>query len=277
LKLTEFLTQTTLKFEKAEIHTARLDAEVITAHILGIEKYRLVTDINRELSNDEVEILEKAIKRRLSFEPVAYITGIKEFYSIDFYVTGDVLIPRPETELLVDMAIYWAGMGSSVLDLCTGSGAVAVALKKSRPDLKVYASDISDKALKIARKNADNTLGKGHVDFRKGDLYLPFDGILFDLIISNPPYIDERLAGKLQKELDYEPSSALYCGNGGKEVVARIIDESGNNLSDTGVLLLEIGSDQRAFIEEKGISAGYNVTVMNDYAGLARVATLKKF
>lgn len=276
MKLGEFLTDAASRLAAAGIPTSRLDAEVITARELGVERYRLITDTNRELTQQETSSLNKLINRRLEFEPVAYITGIKEFYAIEFLVTRDVLIPRPETELLVDMAIYWAPMYASVLDLCAGSGAIAVALKKSRPDLAVTASDISGMALDIAGENANRVLGRDKITFCHGDLFSPVKGKVFDLIVSNPPYVDIELRGTLQKELDYEPANALYCEDGGRSVIARIIGSAAEHLADDGVLLLEIGSDQRAFVEENGAAHGFTVSILNDYAGFPRVATLKR-
>ena len=276
MKLSKYLADATSRLDKTGIHTSRLDAEVIAAHTLGIERYRLITDANRELSESEISRLNKLIKRRLESEPVAYITGVKEFYSIEFMVTRDVLIPRPETELLVDMALYWAPMHSDVLDLCAGSGAIAVALKKARPDLTVTAADISGMALEVARENAERVLGAGKISFCHGDLFSPLKGKVFDLIVSNPPYVDIELKGTLQKELDYEPAQALYCGDNGRAVIAKIIDGAVEHLADDGVLLLEIGSDQRAFVEEDGAAHGFQVSILNDYAGFPRVATLKR-
>jgi len=191
-------------------------------------------------------------------------------------VNKDVLIPRPETELLVDMAIYWAGLNSSVLDLCTGSGAIAVALKHSRGDLDVCASDVSARALKVAEKNAERLLGKRRISFFEGDLFAPFKNEKFDLIVSNPPYVAGDLKGELQKELDYEPHNALYAEDDGRAVIRRIIEEAPAYFEEKGVLLLEIGSNHREFIEDEGKRRGFTVSVLNDYAGLPRVATLKK-
>ena len=158
--LGELVKNLTLRFKEGDIVNPSLDAEILVSGVLDIERYKIVTDRDRLLTKDEILKIEKYAQRRLKFEPVAYITGIKEFYSLDFIVNKDVLIPRPETELLVDMAIYWGGIGSRVLDLCTGSGAIAVVLKHSRPDLDIHASDISEKALKTAKKNALRILGR---------------------------------------------------------------------------------------------------------------------
>lgn len=276
MQIGEYIKDITQKLRDGGIASPALDAEVLMAHFLRMEKHQLLTWNDRLLSDTEKALIDKAVKRRLKFEPVAYITGIKEFYSLEFSVSKDVLIPRPETELLVDMAIYWAGLNASVLDLCTGSGAVAVALKHSRGDLDVCASDISEKALKVAERNAESILGKRRISFFHGDLFVPFKGEKFDLIVSNPPYVSAGLRGELQRELDYEPHEALYAEDDGKTVIRRIVIEAPGYLNDNGVLLLEIGSNHRDFIKEIGEKCGYAVSVLSDYAGLPRVATLKK-
>lgn len=276
MKIGDYIKTITQSLREAGIASPAIDAEVIAAHFLDMERHQLLTWNDRLLTDTEKSVIDKAVKRRLKFEPVAYITGVKEFYSLEFTVSKDVLIPRPETELLVDMAIYWAGLNASVLDLCTGSGAIAVALKHSRGDLDVCASDISKKALKVAEKNAERLLGKRRISFFEGDLFSPFEDEKFDLIVSNPPYVSGDLKGALQKELDYEPHNALYAEDDGRAVIRRIIDEAPAYLVESGVLLLEIGSNHREFIEEEGRMRGFTVSVLNDYAGLPRVATLKK-
>lgn len=276
MTLGEIAKNLALRLKEGGIENPLLDSDILITSVLDIERYKLVTDRDRVLTGEEIKAVEKCALRRLKFEPVAYITGVKEFYSIDFEVNKDVLIPRPETELLVDMAIYWGGNGARVLDLCTGSGAIAVVLKHSRPDLDVYASDVSEKAIKVAKKNAVEILGPKKINFIHGDLFTPFKGEKFNLIISNPPYVDAELQGKLQKEIDFEPEIALFAGNKGTDIIKKIIEESSEHLEDKGILLLEIGSDQQDFIHATGEKCGFTVSVLNDYAGFPRVATLKK-
>jgi len=276
LRIDNLLNDITARFAEAGIESPRLDCEVLAAHALDIEKYKLITDSFRNLTPDEIKKIEKMVKRRLSFEPVAYITGIKEFYSLDFIVNKHVLIPRPETELLVDMGIYWSAMHASVLDLCTGSGAVAIALKHSRRDLEMYASDISADALNVAKKNASIINGGGGIKFIKGDLFEPFRGKRFDVIISNPPYVSPEEAESLKKDLSFEPEIALFAPEKGRGIISKIISEAGDYLNEKGILLLEIGSSQGPFVTEKGEKTGYTVSILNDYSGLPRVATLKK-
>lgn len=274
--LGELVKTLTRRLTDAGIVSPQLDVEVLVSSVLEIERYKLVADRDRLLMKEEILAVEKCVKRRLKFEPVAYITGLKEFYSLEFLVNKDVLIPRPETELLVDMAVYWGATGSRVLDLGTGSGAIAVALKHSRPDMDLYASDISDRALKVARKNARRILGPKKINFVCGDLFMPFAGKRFNLIVSNPPYVDTDLKDKLQKEISFEPDIALFSRNAGRDALLRIIENSGEFLEDKGILLLEIGSDQQAFVSKTGRKHGYEVSILNDYSGLPRVATLKK-
>ena len=276
MRLDNLLKDITGRLKAAGIENPRLDCEVLAAHALDIEKYRLISEGFRNLSQDEIKKIEKLVKRRLNFEPVAYITGVKEFYSLDFAVNKDVLIPRPETELLVDMGIYWAPPDGSVLDLCTGSGAAAIAIKYSRVDLKMSASDISEKALKGARKNSRLILGSGSIRFFQGNLFEPFKGKKFDLIVSNPPYVSPEDKGTLQRELFFEPEIALFASDSGRDVIRRIIEEADEYLTERGVLLMEIGSSQGAYVEESAARMGYAVTILNDYAGQPRVATFKR-
>lgn len=276
MRLDKFIKEITGRLSGAGIESARLDCEVIVAHALDLEKYKLITDSSRNLTPDEIKKIEKMIKRRLKFEPVAYITGTKEFYSLDFIVNKHVLIPRPETELLVDMAIYWGGINSSVLDLCTGSGAAAVALKHSRVDLDVSASDISPEALKVARKNSLIINGRGGIKFYRGDLFEPLIGKSFDVIISNPPYVSIDEADSLKKDLFFEPEIALFAPAKGTGIIEKIIGEAGDYLNEKGVLLLEMGNSQGQFVTKLGEKKGYTVSILNDYSGLPRIATLKK-
>lgn len=276
MRLDNLLKEITARLTEAGIESPRLDCEILAAHALDVEKYKLITDSFRNLTPDEIKKIDKLIKRRLAFEPVAYITGVKEFYSLDFIVNKHVLIPRPETELLVDMGIYWAPMHGSVLDLCTGSGAVAIALKHSRRDLEMYASDISADALKVAKKNASLINGGGGIKFMKGDLFEPFKGKRFDVIISNPPYVSAEEAASLKKDLSFEPEIALFAPENGTFVIYRIINEAEDYLNEKGTLLLEIGSSQEPFVTDMGEKKGYSVSILNDYSGLPRVVTLKK-
>ncbi len=262
------------RFRETGIDTARLDAEILVSHALGTERYSLALSPERDLSAQELHRMEGFAERRLRGEPVAYILNGKEFYSLNFFVDRRVLIPRPETELLVDLALYHAPMNGHVLDLGTGSGAIAVAVKHNRGDCTVLATDISDGAIAVASRNAAEILGSGAVEFRHGDLFAPVEGLRFDVIVSNPPYVDSSDMQSLQRELSFEPGEALFAGDGGTSVIRRIIGDAPCFLSPSGVLLIEIGEAMRNFVKARGVEAGFHVSVLNDYAGLPRVAVL---
>ncbi|MBP6993493.1 MAG: peptide chain release factor N(5)-glutamine methyltransferase, partial [Spirochaetes bacterium] len=197
MRVSQVLADLSDRMNETGIPSAVLDTELLVAHALCTDRHRLRVGGDRELTPEEERLIGRLAKRRLQFEPVAYILGSKEFYSLDFTVNRNVLIPRPETELLVDMAVYYARLNSSVADIGTGSGAIAVALKHERPDLDVHATDISAKALAVARKNATRLLGKNRIRFHRGSLCEPLSGLRFHVIAVNPPYVDRKTAGSL--------------------------------------------------------------------------------
>ncbi|HDP79393.1 MAG TPA: peptide chain release factor N(5)-glutamine methyltransferase [Spirochaetes bacterium] len=261
---------------ETECETPDLDARVLMAHALGIEPSHLLIEGARELAAHEEALAFSLLERRMRHEPVAYITGKKEFYSLEFLVGPEVLIPRPETELLVDMALYHAPRQGRVLDLGTGSGAIAVSIKHNRKDLAVYATDISPAAVESARANCARLLGGGEIIFATGDLFEPVDGEVFDLIASNPPYVDPGQRDRLRPDLAYEPSLALYADDRGGAVVFRIIDEAPPRLAPGGMVIMELCPDLRERVMRKGRDRGFDVSIINDYGGFARVALLKQ-
>jgi release factor glutamine methyltransferase len=253
----------------------RLDAEVIVSHVLGTERHMLVIGQAGEIGDAEEARIEALVSRRARGEPVAYLTGRKEFYAMDFTVSRDVLIPRPETELLVDLAIYYVPRGGSVLDIGTGSGAIALALARNRPDADVTATDISAAALKVARGNAAEMSGGKRIRFLRGDLYNPIGETRYDLIVANPPYIAPGEMPGLQRELSFEPREALVADDDGFQVIARLIEGAPGHLKPGGLLLLEMGALHRERIMHAGAAYGFHVSVMNDYGGLPRVAVCR--
>lgn len=275
MRITEKLAIVAEQFSELGISSAMLDAELIVSHVLDCDRYLLRTNDDRDLSSAEIQRIDNIVKRRRAFEPVAYILGSKEFYSLDFIVNSDVLIPRPETELLVDMAVYYAPMNGVVVDIGTGSGAIAIALKHTRSDLTVHATDLSDKALIVARKNAARIAGKNNILFHHGDLFDPLADMRFQVIVTNPPYVNRNMVGELQKDLSFEPEVALFAENGGTEIIDRIITSARKYLADNGVLLVEIGAEMADFVKMKGKKMGFSISILNDYAGLPRVAVMK--
>ncbi len=272
----EALSIATDRFIKAGIPSAVLDAEVLLAYVLGMERYRLLIERSRELSPGQCRRFVALAERRLSGEPVAYLVRNKEFYSLDFLVTPAVLIPRPETEILVDLALYYAPQGGRLLDLGTGSGAIAVSVKHARRDLAVYATDISKPALAVARRNCARHLGRNAIRFLHGDLYGPLQGLRFDVILSNPPYVDPMEAASLQREIGCEPGIALFAEDRGLAVIERIIAGLAPHLLEGGTAIIEISPGVRDRVMDLAGLHGFLASTMADYAGMPRVAVLKR-
>jgi len=273
--LGRLLTWTTNFLKDKQADSPRLDAEVLLAHILGVQRIALYTRFD-ELASDEVRNrYRQLVKQRVEGCPVAYLVGFKEFYNLRFNVTPAVLIPRPETELLVLEAIRLAKPHSTprIVDVGTGSGAVALTLAKHLPQARVTAIDLSPEALEVAKKNAEQHKLTS-VRFLLGDLLQPVASEKFDLVVSNPPYIDSEVVKQLPITVkNFEPKLALDGGPGGTAIIERLAIEAKAVLEPGGHLLLEIGADQGksvpALLERLG---GYGpVTVLPDHAGLPRV------
>lgn len=283
----------------------RLDAEALLSRALDIDRVGLYTQYERILSEEEVNNFFGLVERRNKREPLQYILGNTEFFGLEFVVTPDVLIPRPETELLVEEAIRIVTSDKlqvtskeknselltphsslGILDLCTGSGCIAVTLAKKLEGVKIYGVDISAKALRVAKENARRHGVEGKINFIQGDLFEPFTvhssqftvhGCRFDLIVSNPPYIPSSEIDFLQEEVkDYEPREALDGGNNGLSFLKRIIKEAPDYLKAGGSLLLEIGYGQKERVyeiaEEREIYQTHKV--IKDFAGIERVVKL---
>jgi len=247
-----------------------LDAALLLAHVTGASRAALAAHPERALSTEQAAALEALAGRRLRGEPVAYLTGRREFWSLDLGVTPDVLVPRPETELLVELAL--AALADvarpAVLDLGTGSGAIALALARERPDAAVTAVDRSAEALAVAAANAAR-LGIGNVRFLRGSWFEPVAGARFDLVASNPPYLaadDAALAA-----LACEPRSALVAGRSGLEALAQVCAGAPAVLAPGGALVVEHGAAQGAAVRGLMSAAGLvDVATHRDLAGLER-------
>ena len=271
---------TTDDLKKRGIATARLDAELIVCHALAIDRVKLIVDGERELESRELETIRALVKRRRAFEPIAYLRGKREFFGRDFRVDRRVLVPRPDTEILVQVALdrlRGRDLGGCVLDLCTGSGCIAVTLKCERPTLTVDATDLSSDALAVARDNALRLGAIWNVRFTLGDLYAPL-GVArrrYDAIVSNPPYIPHaELAGLDADVRDHEPHLALDGGADGLVVVRRIVANAPQWLRPGGVLALEIGFGEAPATADLLRARGFaDVTIVRDYAGIERVVS----
>lgn len=267
----EALDSAVIAITAAGCETPRLDAEVLLAHALGVDRAALAIDPDRPVEGEAVRAFQDAVRRRSAErEPVAYITGIKGFRHIDLRVDRRVLIPRPETELLVEAALGLPP-AARVHDVGTGSGAVALALKQERPDLVVSGSDVSDGALAVARENA-RRLALG-VSFVRADLLDRLGWGAMDAIVSNPPYVAERDRASLAPEITrHEPPEALFAGEDGLDVIRRLTVEAASTTA--ALLALEVGDGQAATVATLMREAGFRETeALRDLAGIERVVT----
>jgi release factor glutamine methyltransferase len=258
---------------------ARLDAETLLLHTLGKSRALLLAHWNDAADPDQQHTFSSLIARRLTGEPIQYITGHAEFYGLPFAVAPGVLIPRPETEHLVEEAIRLAAAfpAPRIADIGTGSGAIAVALAHAIPSAHIVATDISPAALSIARSNAERNHLADRIAFLEGDLLSPLAGQRFDLLASNPPYIPLSDLPSLSIEVrDHEPASALFAGADGLDIYRHLIPAAPAHLNPGGWLLLEIGFGQQPVIE--AILAASNFTEIRfipDYQGIPRVAVAR--
>ena len=233
--------------DKAGVESARFDAELLLADAFGIDRTRLLARLTDPVPAEVASRFDEMLARRLSREPAAYIRGRKEFMSLEFEVTGAVMIPRPETESLVERALERLGDrggDQTVMDLCTGSGCIGISLAAFARKCRVYASDIDADALQVAWRNAVRAGVCDRLEFLEGDLYAPFDREVmagtFDLIVSNPPYVSELEWGKLWPEAStYEPRRALVAQDDGFEIVRRVIEGAPTWLRHGGAVLME--------------------------------------
>ena len=253
----------------SEIPDPRLDAEWLLSEVLGVSRLDILMNKHRELTDDETAAYDALLARREQREPLQYILGSQSFMGFSLKTDSRALIPRNDTEALCEEALQYIRPGSLVLDLCTGSGALAVAIKKLRPGAEVWAADISEAALSLAMENAQ-ILG-ADVRFVQGDLFSPLAGQQFSVIVSNPPYIPENLQGCLQAEVEREPALALYAGPDGLDFYRRIAREAPAHLLPGGKLCLEIGNGQgpavKALLREKF----EDIRILNDLNGLPRI------
>jgi release factor glutamine methyltransferase len=246
---------------------------VLLAHAGGVTRAALLAG-SANLDGDAARTFAAMIERRASREPLAYIIGHKEFFSLDFEVTPAVLIPRPETETLIDAALKFLAprRGSSVLDIGTGSGAIAISIAANVPDAGIKATDISKEALEVARGNAIRHRCDRRIDLVAADLF-PADNSRFDLILSNPPYVSEMDIDTLQPEVRlHEPRHALAAGNDGLDFYRRIAPGSRSRLNPDGAVMVEIGAGQAFAVAALFRRAGFSkIDAVRDLAGLERV------
>ena len=262
------------------MNSPRLDSEIILAHTLNLSRTDLWTQDKRVLSESEKIIAKKNVERRLNREPVSLIVGHQEFWSLDFVVDGNVLTPRPETELVIETALNCISSHTArILDLGTGSGALAVTMAKEVPECKVSAIDIDPNALSIAKENAVRHGVADRIEFVCADLIKSAWSGCFSIILSNPPYIKSADIKKIMPEVqNYEPEKALDGGITGLAFYRAIIPMAIDRLEENGFLILEIGHDQVDEVTAllNNFSCYQNIKVIQDYSGYDRVVKAQK-
>jgi len=283
--LGEVIVEARRLLEQAGIETAEQEALWLMAHVLHLSTHHVVTDRDRFLSSSELLAARGLITRRVGREPLQYILGTQEFCGLEFTVNPAVLIPRPETQLLVEYVTQRirADRPATIVDVCTGSGCIAVAIARMRPHAKVIATDLSGPALNVARQNAIRLGVSERITWLEGDLLGPLvehelEGQV-DVIVSNPPYIPELDWATLQPEVRlFEPRGALVAGPQGTELHERLLREAGRYLAPGGAVIMEIGAGQaRAMrrIVEQTLGCRFHRLVL-DEAGLERVVIVER-
>jgi release factor glutamine methyltransferase len=272
--------QAALQQAKTRIGAA-LDAQLLLCHVLGVDRTYLFTYPERELTSDEITQYESLVVRAAAREPFAYIVGRRGFYDLDLIVTPDVLIPRPETELLLERALAWAKDRPTLtaVDVGTGSGALAVAFARHAPQTAVHAADVSEAALNVARRNAEKYNLLHRITFHQGDLLSPLIAkhIKVDLVMANLPYIPTATIDTLDSNVrDHEPRVALDGGGDGLALVRRLIAQIPSACSPHALILLEIGADQgAAALEAAQTLYTSRIELVKDYAGLDRIVDIR--
>ncbi len=279
MTLAEVLHTAQRTLSAARIDNADIEAEVLLRHALGLDRSRLYASLRDDIDDARRREFDALLSRRLAHEPTAYITGHKEFYGIDLETTPDALIPRPETELLVDEALRLAHPDEPavIADVGTGCGAIAIALAARRPRAAIYAIDASPAALAIAERNAGQLLPAGRIRFLPGDLLDPLPEPA-DLIVANLPYVKTSDWEALPPEIrDHEPRSALDAGPTGTEVIEKLLAQAPRHLKGNGVLLVEIGWDEGERLRQMAgkYFRGAHVEIKKDLAGLDRLLVVE--
>lgn len=270
---------TTRHFESKGVEDARLAAELLLAHILEVPRIKLYMDLDRPASPLELAAYRELVEKAAAHHPIQYLLGEAHFFSLVFKVTPDTLIPRPATETLVEHIIHHTRVTPgyvtpTIADIGTGSGAIAVALAKNLPDARVWATDISEAALAVARENAQRHGVADRITFQLGPLYAPLAKHPFHYVVSNPPYIPDHEWPQVARNVrDYEPASALRAGPDGLDVLRPLIAAAAEHLQKPGQLVAEIAASQKAPALELAHAAPAlrNAHILADHQGHPRV------
>jgi release factor glutamine methyltransferase len=283
MQLKEALQAAVSRLEEAGIGSARRNAELLMMFVLGCDRAHLYAHPERELAGDERERYEAAVVERTLGVPAQYITGHQEFWGLDFVVTPAVLIPRPETEHVVEAVLeLWREHGVTergrprLVDVGTGSGCIALALAHELPEAEIHATDVSPEALEVARANAVRLQLESRVSFQHADLIAGTGLKNLDLVVSNPPYVGDEEAGKVQREVrKFEPQVAVFGGSKGLDIYRRLVPQAREALRPCGWLVMEIGYTQQAAIAEL-LQSWAETAFRADLQGIPRVAIAQK-
>ena len=272
----QVLDWTVSHFQDKQIESARLDAELLLAHALKKNRVFLYTNFDQPLSQEERDVMRGLVKRRSAREPVAYILGEKEFYGRPFVVNADVLIPRPETEHLVDAVLGWLKeqelQRPRILDVGCGSGAIGLSLAAELPASHVVLTDISQGALDVAAQNARRLEVNDRVEFRLGETWTPVEGERFDVVASNPPYIAPQQSNELAPDIvEHEPKEALFAEGDGLACVTALCARAGSYLNKPGYFACEVGAGQADAALAQMDDQFSQTSSIRDLAGHARV------
>ncbi|WP_346685215.1 peptide chain release factor N(5)-glutamine methyltransferase [Megamonas hypermegale] len=273
--ISSLLNWTVNYFKSKNIQSARLDAEVLLSHVLRQERIYLYVHFDEPMEQNELNKFREYVKKRAQHVPIAYIIGEREFMGLPFKVTKDTLIPRPDTEILVENVLNNVDKDKEIeiVDIGTGSGAIILSLLVNLPKVQGKTVDISSKAIEVAKENAVNLQVNDRCEFFVGDLFAPLDGSKFDVIVSNPPYIPKKDIATLEADVkEYEPVSALTDGGDGLSYYRRLLSEGKAYIKENGFIALEIGIYQSNDVKQIAMDNGWkNIKIIKDYAGIDRV------
>ena len=280
--IAEAILQGAHDLRKAGVPEARREAGSLLAHVLGRDRTFILSQADDPISEEQLELFCRTLDWRAAGKPLQYITGHQEFFGLDFEVTRDVLIPRPETELLVEKALELVATESApvICDVGTGSGCIAVTLLHELPYARGTAIDVSPEAIEVAKRNASRHSVSERLEFVVSDCFtgLNNEGPIFDLIVSNPPYVSVRELENLQREVrDYEPHLALEAGTDGLSIIRRLLVDAGAYLKSGGHFLFEIGFDQHHAIEQLVDPGLWKLLgIYSDLQGIPRTVALER-
>lgn len=273
--ISSLLNWTVNYFKSKNIQSARLDAEVLLSHVLRQERIYLYVHFDEPMEQNELNKFREYVKKRAQHVPIAYIIGEREFMGLPFKVTKDTLIPRPDTEILVENVLNNVNKDKEIeiVDIGTGSGAIILSLLVNLPKAQGKTVDISSKAIEVAKENAVNLQVNDRCEFFVGDLFAPLNGNKFDVIVSNPPYIPKKDIATLEADVrEYEPVSALTDGGDGLSYYRRLLSEGKAYIKENGFIALEIGIYQSNDVKQIAMDNGWkNIKIIKDYAGIDRV------